>query len=414
MAHPFSLVLTILLPLAACAADGANLVTNPGFEIGEASRATPAGWRFAWEVTHSDDKTRARHKQQPQFKWDDSETHSGRRSLFISNQRKEDDGVWSLDGVPLPPETKFLKLQAWIKTRGLQGTRALVSVVFLGEKRKYLAANYEAIAADTDRDWTRYTGYLSPPPGTQTLRIRLWLNMRYSGTGAVWFDDLSLVTTDRIERLIQRYEDDRPMPELTAKERQKGYVCYTRNYLRLVFPTSVPDREEIGRPLDFFAVPGEREPVTFAIRAVKGLKGVRVTCTALAADRAAAIPAEQITVRPVRYGKKQGQSRWGTFQSDEMVVPLYLASKEQVDVAAGSSQQYWITVHVPDDAPPGHYRGTVTVRAEDAAPTELPIRLEVFPIKLREPKGIFFGMYHRPVGDDDFAPRPGATCASTV
>ena len=118
--------------------------------------------------------------------------------------------------VPVDGNDKYYKLQVWIKTQGMNGTEALASGVFLGDEGKWLGANYNVIAVNVDRDWTRYTGYLQPPKGTTSIRIRLWLNMRYTGTGAVWYDDVSLVPTDRIVTPIQRYEDERPIPVLTA------------------------------------------------------------------------------------------------------------------------------------------------------------------------------------------------------
>ncbi len=402
MAYLAWLAVVFLIPSAAPTEDASNLLPNPGLELDENHDGRPDGWSFAWEFTHSNDKQRGVRKQPPQFLWDDTTAHSGQRSLFIANQRPQDDGVWTLDGVPLPPDARFLKLQAWIKTREIKGTQALVSAVFQGEGRKYLGADYSAIAVNADRDWTRYTACLAPPPGTLTLRIRLWLNMGYSGTGAVWYDHLTLTAVDRCETPIQRYEDDRSLPELTARQKESGYVAYARHYLRLIFPTSVPDQAEIGRPLACFAAPGEREPLALAVRAWRDLKGLSVTCTPLTAEGGAAIGGERVSVRPVRYGKKQGQSRWGMFHSDVMEVPLYLASRERIDLAADRSQAFWITVHVPDAAPPGRYRGTVSVSAHGLAPTRLPIEVEVLPVTLREPKHVYFGMYHRPVGDDAF------------
>jgi len=379
-----------------------NLIPNAGFETGTDAADAPAGWTFAWEFTHSNDKERGLQKQRPQVKWDDATVHSGGRSVFLANDRPEDDGVWSLENVPVDPAAKYYKLRAWIKTQDMKDTEARVSGVFLSAGGKWLGANYDALTVNMDRDWTRYTGYLAPPPGTTSMRLRLWLNLRYSGTGAVWFDDLSLTPTDKVVPPMQRYADDRAMPELTEAQRRRGYVCYARNYLRLVFPTSVPDREELEKPLFCFAAPGEREPVTFAIRALRNLKAGRVECGPLAASGGAAIASEQISVCPVRYGLKQGQSRWGVFHSDLMTVPLYLSSRARVDVAADTSQQYWLTVHVPAATLAGRYRGTVTVTADDAPPTQLPLEVEVLAIRLREPHNVYFGMYHRPVGDDDF------------
>lgn len=388
---------------ASCLADAAeNLVPNGSFEIDEEQNGTPDLWTFSWQYTHSNDRERGVTKQKPRVKWDDNVAHSGRRSLFVANERPDDDGVWTAADIPVDKNVKYYRLQAWIKTRDMHGTEALVSGVFLGEKGKWLGAKYDAIVVNVDRDWTRYTGYFQPPKGTTAIRIRLWLNMRYTGTGSVWYDDISLVPTDRIVTPVQRYEDDRPMPALTQEQETKGYVCYVRDYLRLIFPSSVPDPDEIDAPLSCFAAPGEYEPVAFAVRTTRELKTVRVACSDMESESNASIARENISVRPVRYGKKQGQSRWGVFHADEMVVPQYLSSHQRLDIARETSQQYWITVFVPKDTPPGHYRATVTITAENAASTQLPFEVDVLPIRLREPDNIYFGMYHRPVGDDEF------------
>ncbi len=390
------------LPLVCLAKEPGNLIVNAGFEEDVDGDGTPDGWAFAWQNTHSNDRERGLKKEKPQVRWDGRVVHSGERSLFVSNQRAEDDGVWTLADIPVDGSVKFYKLQIWMKTQGMKNTEALVSGVFFGDGGKWLDANYDAVAVNVDRDWTRYTGYLEPPEGTTRIRLRLWLNMRYTGTGAVWYDDISLVPTDRIVKPSQRYEDDRVLPALTDEQRAKGYICYGRDYLRLIFPASVPDEEEIAPSLSCFATPGETEPVSFAIRALRDVNGVNVTCTSLENEAGATIAQKHVSIRPVRYGRKEGQSRWGPFHTDPMVVPLYLASYGQVDVAAETSQQYWITIRVPKDAPPGHYRAAVTVSAANAGITQLPLEMEVLPIRLREPDPIYFGMYHRPVGDENF------------
>ncbi len=403
--------MTRLIPLAflaitcavpCLASESENLIPNNSFEIDADGDGMPDGWTFGWQHTHSNDQERGLKKQKPHVRWDDALTHSGKRSLFVANERPEDDGVWTLADIPVDGSVKYYKLQVWIKTQGMNGTEALASGVFLGDDGKWLGAKYNVIAVNVDRDWTRYTGYVQPPKGTTSIRIRLWLNMRYTGIGSVWYDDVSLVPTDRIVAPIQRYEDDRPIPVLTAEQQAKGYVCYVRDYLRLIFPTSVPGQEEIDAPLFCFAAPGEREPVAFAIRSTRELKAVSVTCSALESQGKVAIAREHISVRPVRYGKKEGQSRWGMFHADVMVVPQYLASHKHIDIGRETSQQYWITVSVPKDTPPGRYRAVVTVSAANAGGTQLPLEVEVLPIRLYEPDCVYFGMYHRPVGDDSF------------
>lgn len=379
-----------------------ELLPNGGFEKDADGDGVPDGWHFSWRFTHNNDRILGVEKQRPETRWDATTVHRGKHSLFVRNARSRDDGVWTRSGIRVPRGVKYFKLEAWIKTKDMNGAAARVAGVFLGERGRWLGADYDAITVNTDCDWTRYTGYLSLPPGTRRVRIRLWLNMRYAGTGSVWYDDLRLTPTDSIKFPRQRYEDDRPRPTWTPGQRKQGYVCFTRNYLRVMFPTSLPDSEEIDKPLACFASLGEREPLTFAVRALRALSGVRVTCSSLRTERGAILPSRRITIRSVRYGVKQGQSRWGMFHTDAMVVPLYLSTRNPVDIPADTTQQFWLTVHVPESASAGLYRGQVTVAPRNAPATHLPVQVEVVPLRLSAPPGIYFGMYHRPVGDDAF------------
>lgn len=51
----------------------------------------------------------------------------------------------------------------------------------------------------------------------------------------------------------------------------------------------------------------------------------------------------------------------------------------------GSWRELWLTVEPPRDAVPGVYEGVLTVRADDMAPLEFPLRLEVLPVTLPAP-----------------------------
>ena len=176
-----TLTLVILaLPASCLGNQPENLVSNAGFEEDVDGDGAPDGWTFAWQNTHSNDRERGRKKEKPQVRWDGRVVHSGKRSLFVSNQRADDDGVWTLADIPVDGSVKFYELQIWIKTQGMKSTEALVSGVFFGDDGKWLDANYDAVAVNVDRDWTRCTGYLEPPEGTTRIRLRLWLNMRYT------------------------------------------------------------------------------------------------------------------------------------------------------------------------------------------------------------------------------------------
>ena len=61
---------------------------------------------------------------------------------------------------------------------------------------------------------------------------------------------------------------------------------------------------------------------------------------------------------------------------------------------AGECQRYWLTIHVPDDAKPGLYRGTVTVWDDgfDRA-VEIPLALRVLGFRLQKDPRKHFSAY---------------------
>jgi len=127
-----------------------------------------------------------------------------------------------------------------------------------------------------------------------------------------------------------------------------------------------------------------------SLRALRDLTDARVTVSDLRGEDGAVIPASEIAVSPVRCLNKRE-----TYPSEYYIenMPALLERRASVDVAAGVSQRFWINIHVPDDAQPGNYVGTVTVSA-DGGSVELPMTVEALPFKLDDPEGIFWGEYY--------------------
>ncbi|MFQ5809755.1 MAG: hypothetical protein ACE5JM_09075, partial [Armatimonadota bacterium] len=296
-------------------------IPNPGFEDDADADGVPDGWSFAWEATHQGDRERGIQKQRPDFGLDTRVFHSGARSIRVDVARAVDDGVWSTGTLDHLPGVKYYKVTAWIRTEGLQDSDARVAVICHAADGKWLGANYGAITAATNRDWTQYTGYVQCPPDTAKVRLRLWMNFNYTGTGAAWYDDIAMVPTDRIEPTRIEYVDDCPMPPPTAEEQRRGYVLFSRDCLRLIFPNTVPRADERVESLSLRASPGEREPVVLAVRALRDLEGVTVAVSDLRGEGDATIPASAVDVRSMRYLERQGQSRWGPFAEGLMTVP---------------------------------------------------------------------------------------------
>lgn len=57
-----------------------------------------------------------------------------------------------------------------------------------------------------------------------------------------------------------------------------------------------------------------------------------------------------------------------------------------VDIKEGSQQQFWVTVKVPEETPPGIYTGKINLSAKDKSLGAINLNLRVLPFKLAAPK----------------------------
>lgn len=168
----------------------------------------------------------------------------------------------------------------------------------------------------------------------------------------------------------------------SESDHERGFVTFQRSTLKRISPQSWPAPGETPASLHMQAAWDEYEPLQVGVHAVRELTDLRVTVTDLRHESGRSIPASALDVRMVRfYGQQLSiriPNRFG-------VVPKTLEPTAPLQVPAGRTRPYWITVHVPDGVPGGLYRGTVTVQAKQAR-EELPLELEVLPLRLDEPQ----------------------------
>ncbi len=196
---------------------------------------------------------------------------------------------------------------------------------------------------------------------------------------------------------LQRSEPEPPaeVAAPTDVEKRRGYMVFApSSFTEHVWPTLPPSRGSRAAGLRAWCTPGEYEPVTFAVHALKTLTDVRVTVSALKGP--ATLEANSIDVRvvhcwPQRY-KSQRKTEWAVMP--ELLRPQGYCG--QTWISPKTNRQWWITVHAPEDATPGDYRGTVTIEAANAGRVRLPFTLAVYPFKLRWPKPMAWGIYYSP------------------
>ncbi len=197
------------------------------------------------------------------------------------------------------------------------------------------------------------------------------------------------------------YREDGPFVQPTTRDRRRGAQFFFRHWMDFVFPVSRPRPGEDAARLELTAAPGETEPATVTLRALRSLRKVRARITALRGPQGTEIPPSAASVYVVRNLNKRV-----TYSSTQYVadLPVYLSRQADVDIPRGRSQRFWLDVQVPENAAPGLYTGSIRIEAADGlTPAAIPLRLRVWPFRLDEPSRI--------LGDYYQSPRPAVTDA---
>lgn len=216
-------------------------------------------------------------------------------------------------------------------------------------------------------------------------------------SGATAGSRLTLTLSDDVARFISegdepdafietRYVDGNPLPALHPEEQQRGYVLFARHWMDLVFPNSIPRRFEVTNRLAAFASPGEYEPLTFCVRSVKQISGMKITAGDFRSTNGAAIPAPDVQVVRCAARLWRGEEPVrGEGPVGVMNMPTYLEESRLIDMVSGRTVQFWLTVEVPQDAEPGIYEGQIQVSHDQSGPYPVMLTLEVLPVALVTP-----------------------------
>jgi len=76
------------------------------------------------------------------------------------------------------------------------------------------------------------------------------------------------------------------------------------------------------------------------------------------------------------------------------VVSRFLFPSREFWLPAGNLKEIQVIVHLPDDAQPGRYQGTISVASEGMEATQFALQVQVLPIELIEPPDKRYGMYY--------------------
>ena len=191
-----------------------------------------------------------------------------------------------------------------------------------------------------------------------------------------------------------------------------------------VLPDRFPVPGIVGTEVSVSACAGEYEPASFALQAIKDLRDVTVECSG-AETGEFTLPSSQIDIRIVKCWWQAGVGiadvRNPTLTPELLLkdpdlvrvddeakrnvlrnpkAPRDATELQPVTTPAGTTQQFWVTVHVPENAPPGNYRAAIDVRATDLPALSLPLTIEVLPFPL-EPSPLQHSIYYTGLLSDD-------------
>lgn len=140
-----------------------------------------------------------------------------------------------------------------------------------------------------------------------------------------------------------------------------------------------PAPTEGNGPARFAAARNEFEAVQVVLRSKKPITGVQLSCAGLRGPGEARIKPEDVSLLRVAYvpvsvptDKRGRAGNW-----PDPLPPI----DGPIDLAADANQPVWILVHVPADAAPGDYRGTLEVRAQGVQ-IDVPLELHVWDFAL--------------------------------
>jgi hypothetical protein len=245
--------------------------------------------------------------------------------------------------------------------------------------------------------WSRFAAYAYDVP-KKAAWLKLWLGVNAWETpeaaGSAWFDDVRIEAVDPdpawpLGFPPARWQPSRA-PEWPPEAQQEGYVLSAVSCLDYLLPEWTPPAAS-AREIGAFSLPGWKEPLSFTLHALREMPGVKVEVSdlLLPGEGGARIPADRVAVRRVRYIYKNRD----LLSNEYLLSPNHLEPFDSADVAAGRTQQFWLTVDVPREARPGRYEGRLRVAPAAAPARELRLFLEVLPARVPEPSGVMLGLY---------------------
>ena len=288
---------------------------------------------------------------------------------------------WRQD-VAVQPRKTYL-YAGWIATEDISPNVRLHAHYRNAEGELCATRKYAAIGPPISgtHDWTMLSGLFTMPRDIATFQLHLTMN----ATGTVRHDGVLLieVTEARVLPLESR------SPTTLART-----VMWPVNAVVKVFREDLPPARI--PPARITCARNEKEPLQLAVRGPRSLNEVRIVADAPIGPGGGRLPAPDIAVVgyvpidhktnyysttspawhrkfPTGPGACDGWPGWW---------PDPLLPGNTLDVAADTTQPFWLTFRVPNQAAPGDYRGRVRLIHDGKTVVEMPYTVHLWDFTL--------------------------------
>lgn len=185
------------------------------------------------------------------------------------------------------------------------------------------------------------------------------------------------------------------LPSPNPEDIEKGYMIFVRENMEGVYPNSIPNTNELSGSIKLTTTPGEYEPASFSIFAIRDLAEINVFSSDLVSTTGRRISKNNVEIKAIFCWLQ----KVGEYDEKKAGIIPELLEDLPVKVKKGTSKQFWAIVRVPETASAGTYKGNIIVQQANYS-SKVNIELEVLPYFLLKPPFMYWGVFSDYVIDD--------------